>query len=101
MIVKGEEFMVQKLKCDCCGTELSLSNARFVEGIERIKVCNLCQNEYVQKVKSKYYVETYKGDDIYTKDGMYYPYWDCAYCYDNLEDCRKRMDNRHIGIYIL
>ena len=100
MIVKGEESMVRKLKCDCCGTELSLSNARFVEGIERIKVCNLCQNEYVEEVKSKYHVETYKGSDIYTKDEMYFPYWDCQYCFPTLQDCRNRINSK-MGIYFL
>lgn len=93
--------MKRKLKCDCCGTDLTLFNARFMVGVERIKVCDSCLDEYVEKVKSKYHVETYKGNDIYTKDGMYYPYWDCPYCYDNLEDCKKRIDNRHVGIYIL
>lgn len=89
------------VKCDCCEVELTVLNAKFVEGIERIKVCHLCKNEYVEKVKSKYFVEAYKGCNIYAKDGMYYPYWDCPYCYDNLEDCRKRIDNKHMGVYIL
>lgn len=91
--------MKHTLKCDCCNTTLNIYNSKFEVGIERVKVCHSCV-DYIGKVKSKYYVETYKGNDIYTKDGMYFPYWDCQYCFPTLQDCRNRIDSK-MGIYFL
>lgn len=92
--------MKHELRCDCCQEDLKTYSSKFVVGIERIKVCESCADDYVNKVKRKYYVETYNGHDIYTKDGMYFPYWDRQYCFPSLQDCRNRIDAK-VGIYFL
>lgn len=91
--------MKYRPKCDCCNAILKPYNSKYEVGVERVKVCQSCI-DYIDKVKSKYYVETYKGNDIYMKDGMYFPYWDCQYYFSSLQDCRNRIDTK-VGIYFL
>lgn len=84
----------------CCNIELDFRNIKIIQGIEKIIVCRGCETKYVEKIKSKYYIETYKGNEIYCKDGRYVPYWGCMYYFKNIEDCKKRIDHKYIGIYI-
>ena len=56
--------MKHELRCDCCQEVLKPYSSKFVVGIERIKVCESCADDYVNKVKRKYYVETYNGHDM-------------------------------------
>lgn len=90
--------MKHELRCDCCNEVLTMLNFNVTYGVVKTKTCNSCTNEYVDTVKRMYYVETYNNHDIYKKDGMYYPYWDCQYCFDNLQDCKDRIDAK-VGIY--
>lgn len=91
--------MKVKLKCDCCNKELSLGNFKIVRGIKNIKVCNDCEY-YIDEVKSKYFVENYKNNDIYLVDGKYVPYWECLYYFNSLEECKSRIDDVETGYLI-
>lgn len=91
--------MKSKLYCDCCGKELTMFDFKVSYGIVKIKTCSSCANHYIDVVKTKYRVETYKGNDIYKKDGKYFPYWDCPYCFDTLQECKDRIDSK-VGIYL-
>jgi uncharacterized ParB-like nuclease family protein len=47
---------------------------------------------------SSRWVADYNNNKIYEKDGKYYPYWECHYYFNTLEDCKKRIDAKHIAI---
>lgn len=47
--------------------------------------------------KLNIFVEKYKGNKIYCIDGKYVPYLSCAYYFNTLEDCKKRIDKPHIA----
>jgi len=42
-------------------------------------------------------VEEYKENQIYSKDGMFTPYWQSTYCFSNIEGVRERIDNNHMA----
>lgn len=60
--------------------------------------CSDCFHEACVKIKESRFVEEYKGEKIYQKDGRYAPYWGSSYAFDNIDDCRKRMDMKGIAI---
>lgn len=57
----------------------------------------VCSNECKEKWENQYFVEKYKGNNIYCIDGKYVPYLDCSYYFTTLEDCKKRIDKPHIA----
>ena len=65
-----------------------------------------CSAECYDKYLDKHFVENYKGYNIYggvVADGKfrYVPYIGCQYSFDNLEECRKRIDlaKQYVGVY--
>jgi len=44
------------------------------------------------------FVENYKSNDIYKKDGRFVPYAHCHYYFKSLEDCKKRIDMTNISM---
>ena len=62
--------------------------------------CNKhCYEEYIKQ----YQVEVYNGNPIYKIDvngiSRYMPYWGASYYFTTIEDCKKRMDIKNIGIF--
>ena len=57
----------------------------------------VCSNKCKEKWEAQYFVEEYKGNKIYCIDGKYVPYLSCAYYFNTLEDCKKRIDQPHIA----
>jgi hypothetical protein len=89
-----------ELKCIKCGEILSFSNWGNIRDIndKPIRCCKNCAESVITELKQKRFVENYKGADIYLFEGNYYPYWGCAYCFSNIENCRSRIDNNTISI---
>lgn len=56
----------------------------------------VCSEECKQKNEEQYFVEEYKGNNIYCVNGKYMPYLECDYWYDNIEEVKKRIDNPHL-----
>ena len=60
--------------------------------------CSNCFNEAFVSLKESRFVEKYNGKNIYQKDGLYAPYWESSYAFDNIEDCKKRMDMKGVAV---
>ncbi|PXY54430.1 hypothetical protein CIT14_07340 [Virgibacillus profundi] len=60
--------------------------------------CRRCAMVDTEKLQSKRFVEYYKDNAIYMKEGNYYPYWECPYHFKNIEDVRARIDDSHAAI---
>ena len=65
-----------------------------------------CSDECYENYLKKHFVEEYRGQSIYSgtlENGevVYVPYIGCQYYFDNLEECRKRIDlaEQYIGVY--
>jgi len=43
------------------------------------------------------FIETYKGNDIYEKNGCFLPYVFCSYYFETLEYCKNRIDIKGIA----
>lgn len=88
------------MKCINCGVSLTFSNWGNIRDINNKPVlsCRNCANEILTKLKQDYYVETYKGQEIYCYDGRFVPYWGCAYYFDSIEGVRQRIDNKNVAI---
>lgn len=70
----------------------------LIEGGRKV-FCNAeCYNKYLQK----YFIEEYRGNKIYwvfkNNRKYYVPYAGCSYGFKTIEECRKRIDAKHIGI---
>jgi len=71
----------------------------FDVGYERLGLfCKTCAEIVENDLKNKRFVEEYKGNQIYLKDERYFPYWECQYFFNNLDDVKIRIDNPHIAI---
>jgi hypothetical protein len=92
--------MEHKLVCIKCGKELSFSNFGSVRSIngKAISCCKDCSPLTIEELKQKYFCETYNNNDIYMYEGRYYPYWECAYSFNNIEDCRARIDMKGVSV---
>lgn len=94
------------LKCKKCSKELNFTefvngNFKKVLDVDLKKVGIFCKEhgeEIEEELKSERFVEEYKGNKIYCKDGKYIPYWECHYYYKSLKDVRNRIDNAYIAI---
>lgn len=56
----------------------------------------VCSNECKQNNEKQYFVEKYKGNNIYCVDGRYMPYLDCEYWYDNIDGVKNRIDHPNL-----
>lgn len=50
-----------------------------------------------KKIKTERFAEEYNDHNIYFKDGLYYPYWECQYAFDTLEGVKKRIDDMNVA----
>lgn len=61
-----------------------------------------CTKECYEDYKNQYIVEVYNGQPIYCieMDGekRYMPYFEAHYYFTNIDDCKRRMDAKHIAI---
>lgn len=88
------------LKCKECGERLTFENISSVKDVDNSRIGAYCKehgSELENELKQHRLVERYKGNEIYCKDEKYYPYWRCMYHFNTLEDCKKRIDDRHIA----
>lgn len=62
-----------------------------------------CNEECYEQYKKNFEVEIYKNAPIYAVicggETRYMPYWFSSYYFTNIDDCRKRIDSKNIGIY--
>jgi hypothetical protein len=76
----------------------SYFNERF--GAMRDKY--FCTKECYDNYKSQYIVEVYNGQPIYcteaNEEKRYLPYFEAHYYFTTIDDCRKRMDAKHIAM---
>ena len=56
----------------------------------------VCSIKCKQKNEERYFIEEYKGTNIYCVNGRYMPYLECDYWYDSIEGIRERIDNPHL-----
>ena len=56
----------------------------------------MCSIKCKQKNEEQYFIEEYKGTNIYCVNGRYMPYLHCDYWYDSIEGIRERIDNPHL-----
>lgn len=89
-----------KMVCKKCGIDLTFSNISTERDVDNKPIghCRECGELKLAELKKERFVETYQGNDIYIKDGRYYPYWGCMYSFDLIEDCRARIGASHIAI---
>ena len=56
-----------------------------------------------EKYKKQFEVEVYNGCSIYAVEHLgeirYMPWWFSSYYFTNIEDCKKRIDRKEVGIY--
>jgi hypothetical protein len=94
------------LKCKQCNKELNFrefvnGNYKKVLDVDLQKVGLFCKEhgeEVEEALKQERFVEEYKGNKIYCKDGSYIPYWECHYYFKSLDDVKKRIDNTHVAV---
>ncbi|MNJ67861.1 hypothetical protein D3C77_640660 [compost metagenome] len=86
--------------CNDCSTELMIVNIRRLTDVDGARLgyyCSMCFPALDNEIKSKRFVEEYKGNKIYMKDECFYPYWECQYFFKSLLDVRNRIDNSHLA----
>lgn len=87
-----------KLCCDKCNVALTFMNIGRAMDVDSERIgthCKDCALEVENDLKQKRLVETYKGNDIFCKDGRYYPYWQSSYHYVKLDHVKKGIDDRY------
>ncbi|MGX6978981.1 hypothetical protein ACWN8V_06960 [Vagococcus elongatus] len=95
-----------KLSCNNCSKPFNMHSfvireARIVRDLDFSSTgayCSDCFHEACKSIKEKRFVEEYKGEAIYMKDGRYAPYWGASYAFDNIDDCKKRMEMKGIAV---
>ena len=103
-----EEWMKSQV-CKKCSTPLDLSFKNFIKGNvrkvhdlngEKVRgsYCGDCGEMAQAELMNERFVENYNGNTIFCKDGRYIPYWDCHYYFKTIEECRMRIDAKHIMI---
>lgn len=70
--------------------------ATFIQRRYRLLNKPVCSEECKDKNEDQYFVERYKGNNIYCVDGKYMPYLECEYWYDTIEGVKDRIDNPHL-----
>lgn len=56
----------------------------------------VCSEGCKHKNEEQYFVEEYKGNNIYCVNGKYMPYLECDYWYDSIEGVKRKIDNSHL-----
>lgn len=91
------------IKFKCCDGKSdfgkNISRVRDVDGESIGVYCTKHGKQQEDLLKEKRFVEDYKENTIYFKDGCFYPYWGCRYFYLTLDACKNRIDNKHIAIF--
>lgn len=96
------------VQCQNCKSSLgnfSLKTfASYFKGYdERGKRILFCSEDCYEQYKKQFEVELYKTTPIYSVicdgEARYMPYWFSSYFFMNIDDCRKRIDSKNIGIY--
>ena len=91
-----------ELNCEKCGVRVSISNIctnlRDIDGKRLNAHCRECGEITLFELKKSRFVEKYKENDIYEKDVKFSPYCGCSYYFSSLDDCRKRIDTKHLAI---
>lgn len=88
--------------CKECNKELTFKTIYRVRDLDFSRIgfyCNDCGERKEEKVKAERFVEEYKENKIYCKDGKYSPYWQAGYYFLTVEDARARIDNSNVGVY--
>jgi hypothetical protein len=81
--------------CQACLNENSLFKTKFLKDCDDKIIgyyCSDCYKEKADILFKKRYVETYKNNEIFMKDGKYFVYWGCLYWFTSLKDAKKRTD---------
>lgn len=97
-----EKHLIKMATCQCCNkvsdNPFSMQRMYGIADTKMSRACPECAEGYFESVKTKYFVEKYKGNSIYEYAGKYFPYWDAHYCYDTIESCRNRIDMRTVAV---
>lgn len=97
-----------KIKCLNCDKEIGECNSKTfivnLKGYDKNGKRKLfCNQECYDQYKKQFEVEVYKGCSIYAVEYFgekrYMPWWFSNYYFTNIEDCRKRIDRKEVGIY--
>ncbi len=100
---------MDKFICKHCGKELGNANfITFAKSFHTILPNGIsvlfCDEACYEKYKKQYEVDVYNGEPIYMVhvDGkdVYLPYFESPYYFTNIEDCKRRMDMKTVGIYL-
>jgi len=90
-----------KLFCKECEQELTLKNFCNLKDCDCSRIgryCKKCGEIVYNKLFQERFVEKYNECKIFHKNNLYYPYWECLYSFEKLEDCKKRIDCKNIAI---
>lgn len=89
--------------CKKCKNKLSFFNIYELRDVDckRIGIfCNICGRDTEERLKEDRFIEEYKNNRIYLKDGRYYPYWECQYFFNSLEEVKVRIDDWCTGVMV-
>lgn len=89
-------------KCKKCNEGLSFKSIYRVTDLDFSRVgfyCRECGEQTEEELRSERFIEEYKGNKIYCKDGKYTAYWQAGYFFLSIEDTRARIDNSDVGVY--
>jgi hypothetical protein len=89
-------------KCKNCNVEAEAfwKNMKRLSDLDTSRIgtyCTDCFPAAGKQIKDLRFVEEYKDNKIYSKDGMFAPYWQSSYCFSTVEGARERIDNRHMA----
>lgn len=93
------------LQCYCCNKVIGKFEIKtFAMAYKNYTVDNkrkcFCSEKCYNDYKKRFIVDYINENPIYKVDiDKYAPYLGCPYYFDNIEDCRKRMQIKNIGIY--
>ena len=105
MVIRMNQY--PKVKCVNCSKEIGEYDFRTfatnLKGYDKNGKRKLfCSQECYEQYKKQFEVEVYNGYPIYAVEYFgevrYMPYWFSNYYFTNIEDCRKRIDMKNIGI---
>jgi hypothetical protein len=109
--ISNEDFQkwMNSQKCKCCDTPIDMGLEAYIKGKtkkvididgEKVKgyYCGDCHDYAQATLMNERFVENYNGNTIFAKDGKYSPYWECHYYFKTLEECRIRIDAKHIAV---
>ena len=96
------------LTCPHCGKPLNdwlrgNFRGRYLNTkLNTFKGKHFCTEECYEDYKKKFVVETYNGQPIYCVaiegEVQYLPYFEAGYYFQNIDDCKKRMDMNGVAV---